>query len=298
MEFDYQGNSSIERLNPIIRDIKDNRCIIFIGAGISNIAGCYVWDSVVKELLSLEIIKERLKPVEEIYKSSSRLSNEELIYFCKQELSHNGKENEFWGIVRKALLKDYNRFQTQYLPLITKLREIVPFPPIITTNIDNCLEEAGIVDLNKVFYKLNDFKTRNLESGSIFHIHGYIEKLEDALLTKKEYLPRYRNNKFRSFLKSVFSNYSFLFIGYGLGDREIKDIILEARKNRKHFILVSSEDTFSSSERYIFSSPDMWNIEIINYGPRDRFPDLMIRWINKNFPKEIQLSKEEANGQD
>ena len=149
----------MRELNEILPYISDKKCILFIGAGLSKIAGCYDWDSVVKKLTEHEVIKKKIK-LGDIEKS--RLSNEEWIDFCQQELSSNGKENDFWGIVRRAVMREPTKFQNIYLPLIKKNREIKPFPNIITTNIDSCLEDAEIVKLNKIFYEANDFNISNL----------------------------------------------------------------------------------------------------------------------------------------
>lgn len=273
----------MDELDEIVPHILNNDCIFFIGAGLSNLAGCYDWDAVVKRLIEHEIIKQKKIKYEDL--RYRRFSNEELIYFCQQELCNNGKENDFWGIARLAIIKDPVKFRESYLPLAEQIKKIEPFPTIITTNIDNCLEEAGIINLNRIFYEPNDININNLDRNtrSIFHIHGYVERFKESLLTKHMYLVRYREDWFQTFLTHIFSNYSILFLGYSLRDSEIKNILMQTGNNKKHFALVPVEDEFSSSDISIFLN--LYRIKIITYGRRDEFPTLLIDWINRNFAK-------------
>jgi hypothetical protein len=49
----------MERLNSILPFIKEQSCALFIGAGLSRIAGCYDWDSIVKEMLDHPLVKSK-----------------------------------------------------------------------------------------------------------------------------------------------------------------------------------------------------------------------------------------------
>jgi len=277
----------MDQLNELIPHFLNGECILFIGAGLSKIAGCYDWNSIVEEMIDHEVIKRRINPNE---LERNRFSNEELIDFCFQCFKENGKEHDFWGIVRKALIKDPQKFQTEYLPLINGIRKMNPFPPIITTNIDSCLEETKLFDLSKVFYEPKDFNMNNLKSLSIFHIHGYIERLKDSLLTKSKYLQRYKERNFRRFLKSIFSNYQVLFLGYSLRDSEIKNILLETGENiQSHFALIPEEDRYTDSDITVFL--DIYKVKIVIYGPRKNFGRSLSNWIQHNFPQELELRR-------
>lgn len=282
----------MNELSEILPYILNGQCVLFIGAGISKIAGCYDWDSVVREMISHDVIKKRINPNE---LDNNRLANEELIEFCLQEFTNSGKENDFWGIVRKALMKDPKKFQIEYLPLIRKIKEIEPFPKIITTNIDNCLEETRLLDLSKIFYELDEFNINNLNKSNtcIFHIHGYIEKLKDSLLTRRRYLQRYRKDEFQEFLRGMFSSYSVLFLGYSLRDSEIKDIILQTHTDMKHFALVPVDDGFSHSEISVYL--DLYKIKIIVYGDKKNFGYLLKNWIDRNFVR-VNLKEDKPSG--
>lgn len=274
----------MNRLDQIVPHILEGKCILFLGAGISNIAGCGDWNFMVSKMLQHPLIEQKLKVKAgyEIIKKS-RLSNEEWIGFCQEELTRNGKKEDFWGAVREALYEDSKKFENDYLPLVRKIKQIKPSPKIITTNIDSCLEKAKIVKLNKIFHKPEQFTTKNVEGDetAVFHIHGYIEELESSLLTKEKYLKRYNENRFKQFLKRIFSEYSVFFLGYSLKDSALRDIIQQTRNNRKHLALVAQEDDFEPYDIQGFQ--ELYGVEVVIYGARDDFTNLFAGWIDKNF---------------
>ena len=268
----------MNELSEIIQYIRNKEWLLFLGAGFSKIAGCYDWNSVLEEMLDHEVIRRKVN-IEDI--KSQKLSNDELIDFCKEEFKRHGRENVYWGILRRIIHKDPEKYKSQYLPLLSKLKEIRPFSTIITTNIDNCLEESGMFDPERIFYEPNDFDTANLNPHAIFHIHGYIEKFKEAVLTRDSYIQRYRNTRFQDFLKEIFTQNTFLFLGYSLRDTELKDIIRQIDNKRKHFALVPEEDKYTPSEIAVFS--ELYKIKIIIYGQRKYFIKVLKNWISKNF---------------
>lgn len=268
----------MNELNEIIQYIRKKEWLLFLGAGFSKMAGCYDWNSVLEEMLNHEVI--RRKVVREDIKSQ-KLSNDELIDFCKEEFKRHGRESVYWGILRGIIHKDPEEYKSQYLQILSRLKEIRPFTTIITTNIDNCLEESGMFDPERIFYELDDLITANLNPHGVFHIHGYIEEFKEAVLTRSSYIQRYENTRFQDFLKEIFTQNTFLFLGYSLRDTELKNIIRQIDNKRKHFALVPEEDKYTPSERAVFS--ELYKIKIINYGQRKNFSKALKDWISKNF---------------
>jgi len=271
--------SNIDKLTQILPEFLNGKVVLFIGAGLSKVAGCYDWDSLVKKMGKHDYIKGRV----ELKQLEGRSDNIEIMEFYKREFDkYPDGRKIFWGIIMEAILKkDPVKFQNKYIPLVKYLKKIKPFPPIITTNVDSCLEEAGIIACNNVYHKIEEFNATNLKSNSIFHIHGYITDLENSLFTKTRYLQRYEKKKFQEFLKTVFSEYSVLFLGYSLRDSEIKNILLKIKTDKKHFALVSSDDGFTSSQKIMFS--EVYGIEIVEYGAVSNFEYFISSWIEKNF---------------
>lgn len=273
----------IDELNEIVPYIKNRKCILFIGAGLSVIAGLYDWDSFVRVLLKHPATGLKYNSNEI---SESRLGREQLVEYCYSKFKDNGKTKEFWDIVReRLLLKNPKMFADKYLPLIQRIKKIEPFPTtIITTNIDNCLEEARIIEPIEVFYKPNEFTINNLNNGGIFHIHGYIEQVENALLTESKYLEMYKDNNFREFLRQIFCKYSVLFLGYSLRDRKLLEIIFQENKNMNepHFALFPEDEIIDLDRDPFFT---LFRIKIVGCGSKEKYWEILTNWIEKNFMK-------------
>ena len=270
----------MDRLNDILPHIKEQRCGLFIGAGLSRIAGCYDWDSIVKEMLDHPLIVTRGIKKEELM---TNLRNEELILFCKRIFAENNGEETFWGIARRAMYPEPELFVKDYLPLIKKLKQIKPPPRIIlTTNIDDCLESTREYEFDKVYFRIEDFTLTKLDGSGIFHIHGYKEEFQESLLSREKYIPRYREIEFQNFIKSFFSKYSVIFLGYSLRDGEITDLLLETKNERtRHFFLIPEEDGISPSQ--ISAYYDLYGLTTVIYGRRKDFSKIITEWIDKYF---------------
>jgi len=285
----------MDRLNKILPYILENKCAFFVGAGLSKVAGCYDWDSVVQKMLDHPLIRGKGINRDELVGAAL---NEELIDYCQQLFLEGNEEHQFWGIARKAITFNPELFNTNYLPLIKIIKQISPSPPIIlTTNIDSCLEHTNEYDLSEVYFKTDDFTEHKFNGSGIFHIHGYIEEFEKSLLTRKKYISRYQESGFKTFLKEFFTKYSVLFLGYSLRDQEIKDVILETKDEQKmHFLLVPEEDGLTSSKISLYY--DMYRIVTIVYGRRDSFPSIFGEWVNRNFKgtslKALEVDKSNA----
>jgi len=280
----------MERLNDILLYIKQRQCALFIGAGISKIAGCYDWDSVINDMFAHPTIQTKEIRRDDL---TQKFSNEELISYCYQLFVEHEIENDYWGIVRNAFLFDNDLFKNKYLPVLKLLKKINPPPPIITTNIDYCLEFTKEYDLSKVFFTPEHFAKANLSEGGIFHIHGCFEKLAESVILRERYIERYGNAEFQGFLERLFSQYSVIFLGYSLRDQGIKDTILSTKNNNvKHFQLVPAEDNLSTSDRTVLL--EMYQIMTIVYGQRDSFYDFLREWITRNF-EITQLSVEDIS---
>jgi len=279
-----------EELKELLPFIFQRRFVIFIGAGISKKAGCYDWDSILKEILKLPSLRE--KSFEELKKSGE--SPRILIEFCYRKLDEEDKKS-FWKILKKAIRPKPHRVIREYIPFVEKIRDIKPPPPIVTTNVDSCLEDSGVFEDYDCYYKLEDMKIEHLRNSKcILHIHGYREDFEHSLLVPWNYKLRYEKSSFRKFVKKMFSEYAILFLGYSFRDDDLKRLSIEAAREKsgdiKHFLLVSEEDEFSKSKREIFL--EMCKMKVINYGSVDEFDGLFGNWVKNNFKKSWKIKKE------
>jgi len=260
----------------------DKKVVLFVGAGISRIAGCYDWNSVIKNLLNDDNL---FKDIDKGDFIKSRERNNVKIQFLKNRYINEGKEKKFFAILREAITPDPKLYYKDYIPFIKSLRNINPFPIILTTNVDSCIEDSGQLGYEKIYYEINDFVIENLQEGSIFHLHGYKENFLSSLFSYEEYRNYYEKKSFKEFVNYVFTNYCIIFIGYSLSDDELRQLLnIFNKKNRiKNYILVP-ENEFSETD--IAVNKELYDLYTIEYGKVDNFPEIFSSWIAKNFKVE------------
>ena len=262
---------ALDHLNEVLPKISERKFILFIGAGISKISGCADWDGMVNSMAA--DLGETI--------SFERISHNEWLQHFKLAYEKNGNGNKFWQIVREGIIPNPKQLSESYIPLAKILQQIRPQPPILTTNIDNCLEMTRLFSAD-VYRRLSEFTQANLNTGGIFHIHGSIEDLENALITTSQYQQHYETPEMRTFLDAVFNNeHSVLFLGYGLKDAELKMKIRNNRRQGAHYALVPAEDNFRPEEIATFK--DVHGVNIIVYGNRSSLKQSLEGWISKVF---------------
>lgn len=273
-------NNSLGILDEAVHYFIEKKVIFFLGAGISRIAGCRDWKAIIVDLLNDDCIPSQINKDDFI---NSKQKNNLKIEFLKKNYFEAKKEKEFWGVLRKATTFEPDRFYNDYLPLIRSFKLIDPFPIIVTTNVDTCLEDSGEFNHDLIYYEIDDFKISNLREKSIFHIHGYRLKFIETLFTKEQYKKIYEDDRFREFISFIFSNYCIIFIGYSLNDEELLDVLYEARcesiKMPNYILIPTNEVTITDISIYEAT----YKIKLIEYGPIEEFPEIIKSWINKNF---------------
>ena len=98
----------------------------------------------------------------------------------------------------------------------------------ITTNVDNCFHNK--FEQFNIVYKEHDLK-RSISDGKIdksklYQIHGSLLGPNTLVFTVSDYLKKYQNEQLKSFMKTLFSTYTVLFVGYGLEEFEVLDYLI------------------------------------------------------------------------
>ncbi|MFA5097849.1 MAG: SIR2 family protein [Candidatus Margulisiibacteriota bacterium] len=266
--------------------IANEKAVLFIGAGISKIAGCYDWNTIIEKLNNHDVMKEAF-PKQIVLKS---ILNEEWMEVCRGKFDDKERIDDFWGILSSSLYPDDKLYSEKYVPLVMNLKKVKPFPKIITTNIDDCLERTKQFDPGKVLYEECNYVMNKFVSGVICHIHGYCLNLKAALWFKSQYIRLYEQSEFSKYIKEIISNYSVLFIGYGFRDKELLNLF-GATKSKgsdiKHFALIPSHEYTDENEAVY---KDLYNITLIKYGETDRFIPEISQWIDSRFVESSIIS--------
>jgi len=269
----------MHRLSQYIRYLDDEKAVLLVGAGISVLAGCSGLAAVKKKLSEIDSIKADLKSMK-----TDNISNKELLAFIKSKCKTPEDQRKYEGNMRESIVPDPNIFVRDYMPFVKIIKKIYKFPPIITTNVDSCLESTKEFDMTKVFYRPDDMTLGNLENGGIFHIHGYLEDSQNEVWDLYDYEKRYNQN-FKDFLVEVFKSYSILYVGYAFGDQELLTQMALAKINNssavRHFALLPDDDFPPHVDEGLYEH--LYNIHVIKYGPRASFVRVFCEWIESNF---------------
>ena len=276
--------------------IKQQKLVIFVGAGVSISQGYPNWNNYVDHLIKywqgqvLAESKNRNIGIEQIkifdlILSKSDISNKRKVELVNQELKiifENDFENR-----RLDFEKAYFKNLLPYSTVNPTLQHLASLNAIlITSNYDYEIENHFKLLKNtvKTVNDLNEFqkiKKGNLFPGDILHIHGTPDcDVKYFVSSSADYSQTYlRNRKNYNDLVKWFNNTrpTVLFIGAGLEEDEILSLLHEGSKN---YALMKEEKSSNSKvdEHYKTIVENFFNSEnhtqIIWFG--DKFEDLPV----------------------
>ncbi len=137
----------------------------------------------------------------------------------------------------------------------------IPFQGILTTNYDALIEGAYTLEMEgripPVFIQEDLEKIPNplrTEDVFVFKIHGDIGRPDSIVLGSHEYQETlFRRPGYRSFLETLFTINTVLFLGFSLSDPDIDNMLdrlasIYSRTNELHYALIE-KDRYSSLEK-------------------------------------------------
>jgi hypothetical protein len=260
-----------------------NHPVLFLGTGISlrYLNNSYTWDGLLK------IISYELKGNNEFYlnikskcesdESEGRYDFDKIASLLEKEFNsslendRNGKfekvNDSFFAQMEKGVnlsrLNIYISMMLSSLDIKNSMKdEIAEFKKIrknigsiITTNYDCFIER--IFDFQPLIG--NDILLSN-PYGSVYKIHGCVTQPDKIIITEKNYKKfKEKYELIRAQLLSIFIHNPIIFMGYGIGDKNIKSLLKtiftyvesnseDAKKIRENFLLVEYEKNSISHE--------------------------------------------------
>ena len=219
---------------PLIRYIKEGRCVLFAGAGLSAQAGLPTWQSLLQGLIDLVKSSAAAPPsqIGEVNRLLQAGRYLEVAGFCKDKLNPN-------------LYLEYLRGQLSVrpsgLPEVHQLIARIPFSGIVTTNYDDLLERAH-TDASGGRPKAPNHRNRELLGGLLFEnvrdratpgqrppgfyilkAHGDLSDPATLVLTAEDYSDVLRSNlAFNATFSAILLTNSVLFAGYSVGDPDLR----------------------------------------------------------------------------
>lgn len=241
-----------EFLKPLLSKA-DSMPFLFLGSGFSRrYLNTPTWEDLLKHLA--EITYQNKTGFQKAKRKASKKYNEEtdynkhMTYLCdlisddldeiwydEERFSEN--RNRFWELVEThstppikieiaCFLEQYDTFRSDMVDEIEALKTITPksIAGIITTNYDTLQETLFDYEVYASQEELL-FHTK-YDLGEIYKIHGCINKPNSILVNTADYEQIEAKHKYiAAKLLTIFVEHPIFFIGYSLGDEDIRNIL-------------------------------------------------------------------------
>jgi len=242
----------------LIRDAaKHGELVVFVGAGASMLCGSPDWRGFANQVVGT-------------------LEKGDVLSFLEAEQLRALGDSRRTLSIALALAKgrviiDFDNILHPAAPSTsgTKLYELLSGlrPVFVTTNYDKWLDEVGPEDLSaeagiesepakrpsrRPKYYLREHLSSALltERGAVIHLHGSYTEPSSMVVSLKDYIEHYADQRVQAFLSAMFKNCTVLFVGYGLAELEILDHIIRSNDSLnsgasepRHFLLYAYRST-------------------------------------------------------
>ena len=221
--------NDMEYPNQILDAIKENKLVVFAGAGVSMGPPTKLpdFEKLTDQLAEGTVFKRKEKESCEVFLGTLKTNEIDVNTQAAKILSetclkHN---NEHEAIIN--LFMDYEHIK------------------IVTTNYDKMFEQ--VFDEQKVNCKIYDAPALPLGSdiSGIVHIHGSVENPNYMVVTDEDFGKAYLTDGYASrFLAQLFDSYTVLFIGYSYNDTIVWYLTraMSRKSTQKRYILTDNEE--------------------------------------------------------
>lgn len=257
--------------------LKQENCVVWIGAGLSRVGGYPGWDALVSELCTkcgvLGFDQSQASSTEYLQKMAAD---------CKSSSS-----SLYYEHLESCFGELRSKTNAAYYKLLN-----LGFHAYVTTNFDPLLSDAATNLGYSLFFDFPNISPRFITRNSIFHIHGRVLKNGNAsarnlVLSKDEFKLAYPGAA-ACFVYDIFAYFPVLFVGYQIGEFEVQQLLSTANQtkllfphvnesgdapNRKAVLLARSGTNDGDSTTARASNLDDFqrlNVEVAEYDPKDK----------------------------
>lgn len=263
----------------LVREIVKERCIFFLGAGVSATATGSngerppSWGAFLESACSAITDKAKRNAIKALVRQHKYL-------VALQAIKNNCDPAIYHELLNKT-------FNVQYQP--SRLHDIIydlDAKVVITTNFDKIYEgyclsyRPGGHALHKVIDYTSDALADELRDDTrlLIRAHGSINNVRNMIFTRSEYHAAKRTHvSFYEVLKALFITNTLVFLGCSLEDPDIllllEDVHIFGRHEKPHYALIKKD------EANLFTVKDWretYNIKVLEYGPNyaDLIPEM------------------------
>lgn len=249
---------------PLINSMKEHRCLILIGAGVSEASGVISTEALVKELknelLNSDVVKSSNELKDEILKSVQDLQSAQTYY---RKFFKNGRGKKRISEIISDSQKGNEVNASPYGSLM-----LFPMNDFLTTNFDTLLETKAKDKVGSQFVhvltKDSHIKDYNPDKINIIKLHGTMEDYTSLIISKSEIEEVRESEIFKKILSDLHYK-SLLVIGSSMQDHDLIRAILGAQKinNEKLYAIARNKGAISELEELKFNIIDGNLIDIL-----------------------------------
>jgi len=209
----------------LLADVRSGRCVAFIGSGCSRpIYGSW-----------REFVTFMAKRAGELAPDSSvpPRTFPDILQKCKAALDARGYQS-YCNALREFLdPQDKDRYRDIHAALVH-----ANLCSYVTTNYDNCIENAGVVKPNPLkpdavqSYPRDTLRTAPLTQRYVIHIHGRAYDgtgakclLPDIVVTRDDFTNAYKRSDVTALLRTLITEHCVVFVGFSAEDGILEMII-------------------------------------------------------------------------
>lgn len=261
----------------LIGGLQNGMCI-FVGAGVSKLAGYRLWKELAKDLVEEFWKKETI--IHSEMESLNKSADEEPIKVIDFLFSVN---KDFFHAKLAEIFENDKKSEKREVYVTLRRFAQVAENLFIQTNIDTGLQRSlGIRDSD---VQINP--SLMVPPKRLSYLHGRIDRKSSWVLTTRQYDRDYlkNGNSTMKFLIDIFKSYRVLFIGYSLRDPEIQFALRKARLDgsiKGHYLL-EAFNVNRTTDMVIQATNfrENFNIELIPYNIEKKGYELLMNVLNE-----------------
>ena len=260
----------------LVNDIARRQCVIYLGSGVSknSINKLGERPKTWKEFLTYALTKNDIKDDLRIL-IEKKIKNDDLLIACELLRDAFGRERY------NRILKEEFQHKKFEVADIHKYIFQLDSRIVVTPNFDQIYETyaksetEGSISV-KNYYDDDLADVVRGQDRIVLKLHGTIESPDRMIFSQIDYAnTRNKNQSFYQILNALITTNTFLFIGAGLNDPDIRLLLenyaFQYQWSRKHFFAVP-DDLLSEQERRVYSAS--LNIDWLLYNSFDNHKEL------------------------
>jgi hypothetical protein len=263
------------------------RVVPFIGAGLSMSCGLPDWAGLLRNIVEWSLLHSvPLRQSDAIVKAIDSGNLDQASHAIAEGLG-----DQMSAALREILARPGLEPTTLH-----RLLANISWPAILTTNFDNLLETV-LPEIEVLTWRERERIIDVLRSGvpHLMLVHGSVNQPESIVLSPSEYRESMRNPAQSTYLGTLLSQYTFLFIGCSLTDPDIK-LFLEngvsafGKSASPHYALLPSNYVNDIAASYW---RDNFAIQLIEYIPTPGHPEVeaFVRQVTEQVPASMVRDK-------